>query len=158
MKKMFTSFLSLLVLLSGFSFVGSASASEFNQEDLIEASPLKEELIQTRSIRDGEEAYEFGFLLANGLFNEPTYSWHPGSFDFAGESIVYHYKKHGKEVGAKSAASYLNKAIEWRKTGKKGAKVKSVSGAVYGVKRYSKNGRYIDLAPDGRIVSFGSTS
>lgn len=30
-----------------------------------------------------------------------------------------------------------------------------VDGAVEGVMRYVKNGKYIDLAPDGTIISFG---
>ena len=37
----------------------------------------------------------------------------------------------------------------------KGAKSYNVSGAVDGVIRYVKNGKYIDLAPDGTIISFG---
>ncbi|MCP3742379.1 hypothetical protein [Rossellomorea sp. BNER] len=155
MKKRFTMILSLLVFLSAFSFSEKANA-ETEKSGLSNQTLEKREEIIQKSSRDGEGAYEFGFLLANGLLDEPTYAWHEGSFDFPGESIVYHYKKHGKSVGANSASSYLNKAIEWRKIGKKNARIKVISGAVYGVKRYYKNGRYIDLAPDGRIVSFGT--
>lgn len=37
----------------------------------------------------------------------------------------------------------------------RGAKKYPVKGEVEGVIRYVKNGKYIDLAPDGTIVSFG---
>lgn len=37
----------------------------------------------------------------------------------------------------------------------RGAKKYGVDGAVEGTTRYVKNGKYIDLAPDGTIVSFG---
>lgn len=149
-------FLSLLVFFSMFSFVNQANASEIENNENTIIAKENEILIQPFK-GSGEDSFELGFLIANGLFNEPTYAWHRGSFDFPGESIVFHYNKHGKDVGAKSAASYLNKSIQWRKTAKKGAKVKSIPGEVPGVKRYSKNGRYIDLAPDNRIISFGTT-
>lgn len=90
--------------------------------------------VNTRGIRgDGSDAYELALLIQYGLFNEPTYAWHPGSFDSTVESIVYHYNKHGKEVNASSAASYLNKAIEFRRTAKKNSTKSKVSGSVYGV-------------------------
>lgn len=63
-------------------------------------------------------------------------------------------KKHGQEVGAKNADQYLRKAEEFAKN-LRGAQKYKVDGAVEGVTRYIKNGKYIDLAPDGTIISFG---
>lgn len=162
MRKYISLFLSFIIFLSAFQFTDRASANavgnvEVEYAYLIEnenSIPQDEVQIQTRR-KDGDDAFEFGYIIANGLFNTSTHSWHPGSFDFSAMSIVWHYEKHGKEVGAKSAADYLNKAIEFRRTAKKGVKPSNVSGEVPGVKRYRKNGKYIDLAPDGRIVSFG---
>jgi len=37
----------------------------------------------------------------------------------------------------------------------RGAQSYKVDDAVEGVTRYVKNGKYIDIAPDGTIVSFG---
>lgn len=58
-------------------------------------------------------------------------------------------------MGAKDPQQYLRKAEEFAKTAKKGSTKSPVSGAVEGVIRYKKNGKYIDLAPDGSIISFG---
>jgi len=95
--------------------------------------------------------------MSHGLLNAPIGSWHEGSFESPAVSLVAHYKKHGKEVKAKDAASYLNKAREFRRTAKKGVTPSKVKGKVDDVLRYRKNGRYIDLADDDRIVSFGTT-
>lgn len=83
-----------------------------------------------------------------------TGSWHKGSFSTAAESLYYHFKKHGKEVGAVSAEQYLRKA-EAFKNNLRGASKYKVDGYVNGVFRYVKDGKYIDLAPDGTIISFG---
>lgn len=59
-------------------------------------------------------------------------------------------------MGPKSSKEqYLRKAEEFAKTAKKGSTKSNVSGNVEGVVRYKKNGKYIDLAPDGTIISFG---
>jgi hypothetical protein len=50
--------------------------------------------------------------------------------------------------------SFMRKATEFAKN-LRGAQKFSIDGAVEGVKRYVKNGKYIDLAPDGTIISFG---
>lgn len=161
MNKNISIILSLVLLFSVFSFSEKANAeTDVDTLSVISSENENEftDMPMQRSISDGSEAFELGFIIANGLFNTSTTSWHQGSFDFPAESIVYHYTKHGKSVGATSAKSYLNKSIEYRRTAKKNARVSNVSGVVYGTKRYSKNGRYIDLAPDGRIVSFGTTN
>jgi hypothetical protein len=54
---------------------------------------------------------------------------------------------HGAEVEATTEAFRDNL---------KGAPSSPVEGTTDGVVRWRKNGRYIDLAPDGKIVSFVS--
>ncbi len=81
--------------------------------------------------------------------------WHEGSYGAPSKSLQAHFNKHGAEVDAKDVAQYLRKALEFAQR-LKGAQKLSVEGATDGVIRYVKNGRYIDLAPDGRILSFGS--
>lgn len=178
MKKFMIVTLSFLIFFSSFQFtheVGAESSEvesastvifeedsfEENDSELYGALSIpqmdqKSGDVQIQSKRDGDEAFELGFIISHGLFGDPVSSWHEGSFDFAAMSLVFHYKKHGKEVKAKSASSYLNKAREFRTTAKKGVKPSNVKGEIDGVKRYRKNGRYIDLAPDNRIVSFGA--
>ena len=84
-------------------------------------------------------------------------NWNKGSYDSPKTSLEKHYNKHKDEVGAKSIEQYLRKAQEFARTAKKGSTKSIVSGHTQGVIRYKKNGKYIDLAPDGSIVSFGST-
>ena len=81
-------------------------------------------------------------------------SWHEGSFDSSEDSLNYHFETHGEDVGAESESEYLRKA-EAFKSNLKGAQKSPVEGATEGVTRYTKNGKYIDLASDGRIVLFG---
>ncbi len=69
-------------------------------------------------------------------------------------AIGYHFREHGKEVGAETVEQYLRKAVAFRQE-KVGAG-KPVDGPTPGTKRYVKQGKYIDLTPDGEIVSFGS--
>jgi hypothetical protein len=84
-----------------------------------------------------------------------TGKWNQGSFKSPEESLVKHFEKHGAEVGAKDAAQYLRKAEAFTQN-LRGAERSPVEGFVEGVVRYAKNGRYVDLAPDGTIVSFGA--
>ena len=84
-----------------------------------------------------------------------TEKWNKGSFDSAEDYLDYHYGKHGEEVGATSREQYLRKAEEFARTAKKGSTKSQVDGAVEGTIRYKNNGKYIDIAPDGSIVSFG---
>ena len=65
-------------------------------------------------------------------------------------------KGNGDGVGAKNTEQYLRKAEEFAKNAKKGSTKSRVRGEVEGVIRYKKNGKYIDIAPDGSIVSFGN--
>lgn len=93
----------------------------------------------------------------NNSFNgdSKTGNWSKGSFDYPEDSLDYHYRTHGEEVGATSREQYLRKAEEFARTAKKGSTKSRVEGAVEGIIRYKKNGKYIDIAPDGSIVSFG---
>ncbi|QHH96412.1 polymorphic toxin-type HINT domain-containing protein [Acinetobacter dispersus] len=85
----------------------------------------------------------------------PCKMWNAGSFESATASLEAHFKKHGKEVGASDVDSYMRKAQGFSNN-LKGADVRNVEGRVEGVKRYIKNGKYIDIAPDNTIISFGS--
>lgn len=169
MKKIISFALIFLLSFSVLPFIKDAKAEteyntdntsdyiqfELNQGDFT-GNELDSQSIEAQKIRgDGDDAYELGYIISHGLLGKPVDAWHEGSFDFPAESLVYHYNKHKGDVNAKSAADYLNKAIEYRRTAKKGSKVSKISGSVPGVKRYKKNGKYIDLAPDGRIISFG---
>ncbi|WP_207657827.1 hypothetical protein, partial [Lachnotalea glycerini] len=103
-------------------------------------------------IKKAQEAAENTDVSKEG---SETGKWNKGSFNSAEDSLTKHYKKHGAEVGASSKEQYLRKAEEFAKTAKKGSTKSNVSGEVEGVVRYKKNGKYIDLAPDGTIISFG---
>ncbi|GGH61419.1 hypothetical protein GCM10008014_36840 [Paenibacillus silvae] len=83
--------------------------------------------------------------------------WNKGSFHKVEDSAEYHFKKHGASVGAETLEQYIRKAEEFARTAKKGSTKSTVSGAVEGTIRYKKNGKYVDIAPDGTIVSFGKT-
>ena len=91
----------------------------------------------------------------NSQENANSSEWNIGSFDSSQESLDYHFNKHGEEVGAKNTEQYLRKAEEFAKNAKKGSTKSRVRGEVEGVIRYKKNGKYIDIAPDGSIVLFG---
>ena len=81
-------------------------------------------------------------------------AWDKGSFDSVEDSVARHFYKHGREVGADTVEQYLRKADGFFKN-IRGAKRSPVTGATYGVDRFSKNGRYIDLTKDKKIISFG---
>ncbi len=81
-------------------------------------------------------------------------AWHSGSFDSPEDSLLKHFNKHGNEVKATSVEQYLLKAQSFAND-LKGAKKVQVSGATEGVTRYYKNGKYIDMTNDRKIISFG---
>ncbi|CAH1223271.1 hypothetical protein PAECIP111893_04943 [Paenibacillus plantiphilus] len=80
--------------------------------------------------------------------------WNKGSFDTAGDLLINHFKKHGSQVGAEDLTQYIRKAEGFAQN-LRGATKSNADGAVEGVIRYKKNGKYIDIAPDGTIISFG---
>lgn len=98
-----------------------------------------------------------GHLLANSyeLVNANLSKWNKGSYDSAGQSAIEHFKKHGKSVGAENVSQYIRKAEGFAQN-LRGATKSRVDGKVEGVIRYKKNGKYIDIAPDGTIISFGT--
>ena len=98
--------------------------------------------------------YNLAKSTGTGASTVTTGRWGAGSFDNAADSLGSHFAKHGAEVGAADAAQYLRKAEEFSRS-LRGARSFPVEGATEGVTRYVKNGRYIDLAPDGSIISFG---
>lgn len=77
-------------------------------------------------------------------------SWHKGSHNDSISSLQSHFNKHGAEVGAENIEQYLRKAVSFKQN-LRGATKSSVAGATYGVIRYKKNGKYIDIAPDRTI-------
>ena len=81
-------------------------------------------------------------------------SWGKGSYDDSMASLQARFNKHGAEVGAVNVEQYLRKA-EAFKQNLRGATKSPVAGQTNGVVRYKKNGKYIDIAPDGSIISFG---
>ncbi|MDV2861886.1 hypothetical protein [Phytobacter ursingii] len=86
--------------------------------------------------------------------NDVESSWHQGSFDSSRNSLQKHFEKDGKEVGASDAEQYLRKAEGFAKQLRVARKV-TIAGATENVTRYYKNGKYIDIASDNRIISFG---
>lgn len=82
--------------------------------------------------------------------------WNKGSFKSPKASVEYHFREHGKEVNASTIEQYMNKANEFKKNLKNSSK-SCVPGRVPNVTRYKKNGRYIDLDRDKKIVSFGKS-
>jgi RHS repeat-associated protein len=105
---------------------------------------------------DGDHEYlvgEQGIRVHNN-YTGRVGKWVAGTFADAAKSLEYHFGKHGLEVGAKTIEQYLAKAEAFAQN-LRGARSYIVEGATEGVKRYVKNGKYIDLAPGGQIVSFG---
>jgi pyocin large subunit-like protein len=81
--------------------------------------------------------------------------WHPGSYPSSLSSLLDHFKRHGAEVGAENVEQYLRKALGFKQNLRR-AQRSTPQGSTEGVIRYVKNGKYLDIAPDGRIISFGS--
>ncbi|MBE6111803.1 MAG: hypothetical protein E7195_02130 [Peptococcaceae bacterium] len=80
--------------------------------------------------------------------------WSNGTFDSVDESLIYHFKTHGAQVGAADIDQYVRKADAFKQN-LKGAKKSYPSEGTAGAVRYTKNGKYIILGPDGKILSFG---
>jgi pyocin large subunit-like protein len=89
------------------------------------------------------------------MTNLITTTWHPGSFSSSEASLQDHFDRHGAEVDAEDVEQYLRKALGFKQNLRRATR-STPQGATEGVVRYAKTGRYIDLAPDGRIISFGS--
>ncbi len=80
--------------------------------------------------------------------------WHPGSYPSSEASLLDHFDRHGAEVEAETIEQYLRKALGFKQNLRRTQR-STPQGSTEGVIRYVKNGRYLDVAPDGRIISFG---
>ena len=80
--------------------------------------------------------------------------WGQGRFDSVEDSLRYHFKEHGKEVGAADIDQYVRKAENFR-LNIKGARKSYPPDGTPGAIRYTKNGKYIIIGPDKKILSFG---
>mgnify|MGYP002959551596 FL=1 len=139
-----SSAISIPVATEGIGIAGSGLAISFDAlRNMFDVRIQKSE--SSKGNGDGKNSQE----------NANSSEWNKGSFDSSQESLDYHFNKHGEEVGAKNTEQYLRKAEEFAKNAKKGSTKSRVRGEVEGVIRYKKNGKYIDIAPDGSIVSFG---
>lgn len=77
-----------------------------------------------------------------------------GTFEKVGASIAYHFEKHGAEVGAGSVWQYLRKAEGFAKNLKGATKTALDDGAT----RYTKNGKYVILDENKKILSYGTAN
>jgi len=80
--------------------------------------------------------------------------WDKGTFNSAEDSLKYHYEQHGDEVGAENIDQYVRKAEGFAQN-LKGATKSYPDGGTAGAVRYTKNGKYIIMSPDGKILSYG---
>jgi RHS repeat-associated protein len=82
--------------------------------------------------------------------------WSPADFGSSLNYALYHYIKHGKEVGAKDFSDYLDKTNSARlNVSGEPTRIDSPTfGEIYKYKL--KNGKYITLTWDGQIVSYGN--
>jgi len=101
----------------------------------------------------GEEEANAAVHGAEGL-EALTALWHEGGEADAAINLAKHYGKHADDVNADSLLQYARKAAAHFQNAKKGATKQAIEGATEGVIRYRKAGRAMDLAPDGRIISF----
>lgn len=101
------------------------------------------------------------FAAAHPL-DEMAVLWDRGSFDSPGESLQWHFEKHGREVGATDVASYARKAQNfyltvWKDPWGTGA---PVPGETPDVRRFTRGPRYVDLyrtsSNQRLIISFGA--
>ncbi|WP_086350818.1 hypothetical protein [Candidatus Enterococcus clewellii] len=87
--------------------------------------------------------------------DENLEKWGEGTFDSPEDSLEYHFGEHGEEVGAKDIDQYIRKAEDFARTVKKGSKKSYPTNGTPGAIRYTKNGKYVIVGPDGKILSFG---
>ena len=71
-------------------------------------------------------------------------------------AVIRHFEKHKAVLGTKDIEQYVRQAIAFREEVKKrNGTGKPVFGRTPGVKSWTKMGRFIHLAPNNEIVSFG---
>ena len=142
---------SLGIVVEGYS-AGVTATSTFNlAKTSLEIKAMKSE---EGSFSNSNGSIEDTKNLEKEL-EELEDSWGKGSFSDKEATIEYHYKKHKEEVGADSLLQYLRKAKAFSKN-LRGAKKSNVMRATKGVIKYEKNGKYIEIVPNGDIISFGT--
>jgi len=71
-------------------------------------------------------------------------------------AVEQHFEKHKSQLGATSIEQYVRQAVSFREEAKKrNGAGKVVVGRTPGVRSWKKLGRFIHLAPNDEIVSFG---
>ena len=143
---------------------GWCAAAELEAGDVLRTEDGEQETVksvQTEKLDKAVKVYNLEiesshtyYVSADSVLVHNACEWNKGSFNTPEDSLKYHYKKHGEEVNATSVEQYLRKAESF-KLNLKGTKKKEIDGFIDGVIRYMKNGKYIDLAPDGTVVSYG---
>jgi hypothetical protein len=77
--------------------------------------------------------------------------WSRGTFPTVAESIRYHFARHGESLSAKDVWQYLRKSAKFVNN-LRNARKKNLND---GKNRYMKNGFFVIIDLDGKIVSFG---
>ena len=98
--------------------------------------------------------------IQTGLLNK----WGKGSFVSKAKCLEYHFKTHGKEVGATTISSYVRLADTFRSVTIPKQNLepyKKVLGATANCYRYRNSYLYLDVVcvngqPSGNLISFGS--
>ena len=117
-----------------------------------EMADTTEDLSQKTVDKDDSSVIKGGDKLK--ISNESKEKWSKGSFDSVEDSLKYHFKEHGEEVGATNIDQYVRKA-EGFSQNLRGAHKSYPPNGTPGAVRYTKNGKYIIIGPNGKILSFG---
>jgi hypothetical protein len=78
--------------------------------------------------------------------------WSNGTFPTVAESIRYHFARHGESLLAKSVWQYLRKAGNFSNNLRNARKSTLENDKI----RYMKNGFFVIINLQGKIVSFGN--
>ena len=94
------------------------------------------------------------------LTHNKCWEWGKGDFDSVDDSLAYHAREHGIEVGVEptNTTGYFKKATNFAETvvQRKVKAVKYIDGATPNIMRYHYMGKYIDMDKFNKIiVSFG---
>ena len=117
-----------------------------DEKEIINGIPAEEQ--------SGSKIIQDKVIGIGDITEDSKEKWGKGTFDSVEESLKRHFRKHGAEVGARDINDYVNKAYEFSKNLKRAKRAypdDGTSGAI----RYTKNGKYIIIGPDGKILSYG---
>lgn len=80
--------------------------------------------------------------------------WARASFNTTADSIRYHFRRHGHELGAAHVWQYLRQAhsLRWNLRGAR--RTELGAGKIH----YTKRHRFLILDAQGRIISYGAVS